>query len=263
MADSTSPPNGESSKIENASRPTKALPTDRAGFDRQMDILRAYGATAAENGMTAAGIAELVGMHSSTVSVCNPFFSENGLIERVPDGGYRAAPETVAFQLSHQWNPEKAGEKLAPRLRMAWFWATLEPRLSFRPMEETEVVQALAEKCNASPSHRGQVSTIIEYLAAAKLVLKDGTMIRKGPLAATMSRGNEEEPKMTPPQGEQKREPVTPPPATGLTPGISFDVSIRVDMREMAGWSKDRIEAFFQGIAAVLAAKGQVSSTEP
>ena len=32
---------------------------------------------------------------------------------------------------------------------------------------------------------------------------------------------------------------------------VQFDVSVRVDMKEFAGWKPDRIAAFFSGIAQV------------
>jgi len=36
---------------------------------------------------------------------------------------------------------------------------------------------------------------------------------------------------------------------------VQFHVAVPVDMKEFAGWSPDRITAFFSGIAQVLAAK--------
>ena len=44
-------------------------------------------------------------------------------------------------------------------------------------------------------------------------------------------------------------------PADGL---VQFNVSVKVDMREFAGWAPERITAFFGGIAQVLAAKGSI-----
>ena len=44
------------------------------------------------------------------------------------------------------------------------------------------------------------------------------------------------------------------------TPGGGFDfsVSVHVDMAEFGGWKPERINAFFRGIAEVLAAKADI-----
>ena len=39
---------------------------------------------------------------------------------------------------------------------------------------------------------------------------------------------------------------------------VEFHVNVRVDMKEFGGWPPERIAAFFNGIAAVLAAKGAI-----
>jgi hypothetical protein len=42
---------------------------------------------------------------------------------------------------------------------------------------------------------------------------------------------------------------------------MRFNVSFDVDMSEMASWRADRIAAFFNGLAQVLAAKAEVEKT--
>ena len=37
---------------------------------------------------------------------------------------------------------------------------------------------------------------------------------------------------------------------------MQFNVSVKVNMQEFAGWQAERVTAFFNGIAQVLAAKG-------
>jgi len=52
----------------------------------------------------------------------------------------------------------------------------------------------------------------------------------------------------------------------GTTEGaVNFNVSVRVDMGEFASWKPERIAAFFNGMAQVLAAKADVekSGSEP
>jgi hypothetical protein len=40
--------------------------------------------------------------------------------------------------------------------------------------------------------------------------------------------------------------------------GVTFNVDVSVDMAEFATWRPERIQAFFRGIAEVLAAKADV-----
>ena len=42
---------------------------------------------------------------------------------------------------------------------------------------------------------------------------------------------------------------------------VQFHVSVKVDMKEFAGWEPERIASFFSGIAQVLAAKGNVEQS--
>lgn len=246
-------------KLEASSKPTKALPTDRAGLDKQLSILRAYGAIAADQGTTSVAIGEVVSVHNATVSVCNPFFAEAGLIERASPGGYRANAAVVAYHRAYQWNAATAAHKLAPVLRETWFWKALHPRLMFRPIDEAEAVNVLGEACNASPAARAQIRLVLDYLDAAGLIVRDGTTIKlRAPGIADVGDASEVAPPTT--TGEPpKAAALVPPPKvtmpTVVQPGISLDVSISVSMDEMSGWSPLRIEKFFAGIAAVLAAK--------
>lgn len=59
------------------------------------------------------------------------------------------------------------------------------------------------------------------------------------------------------PQGnDRSRSAVSPSYVHQTAGGVQFQVNVNVDMSEFAGWSADRISAFFSGIAQVLAAKG-------
>src|SRR2546427_12477319 len=66
------------------SRPTKYLPTDRIAPQKQLDLLRAWGAASGPSGKagTNGDVASIVGLSSSTVSLANPFFVENGLLQK-------------------------------------------------------------------------------------------------------------------------------------------------------------------------------------
>jgi hypothetical protein len=52
-------------------------------------------------------------------------------------------------------------------------------------------------------------------------------------------------------------------PSSAPTEGvIQFQVSVKVSMAELSGWSADRITAFFSGVAQVMAAKGKIEGEE-
>jgi hypothetical protein len=251
MSDPTSGGGSASTKPDNR-KPSKALPTDRVSVEKQLKVLRAYGAIAAETGVSGTAISEVVESHPSSVSVCNPFLQESGLIER-SGSGYKAVPAVVAYHAATEWDPTTAGGKLAPVLKESWYWKALLPRLSFRPLTEAEAVRVLAEDCGAPPSFEGQIKGILEYLETATLIVRDGGAIKRGPGAA-----NEQEQK-TPPTPEvataREKPPQTEKP---VGPGIAFDVSIQVSMDEIGRWSPDQIKTFFSGLADVIAAKARV-----
>src|SRR5690606_32424101 len=79
-------------------RLTKKLPTFRVGFAKQMDALRAY-AVLSEGGKKPVHytrIADIIKVHEANVSSMNPFFLENGLIEK-NGNGYIPAPDVVEY----------------------------------------------------------------------------------------------------------------------------------------------------------------------
>jgi hypothetical protein len=239
-------------------KPSKALPTDRVSHEKQLAVLRAYGAIAAADGMTAAAIGEVVQIHPSSVSVCNPFLSESGLIER-SGAGNMATEATVAYHQATVWNDAAAGEKLAPTLRQTWYWKALQNRLSFRPMEVSEVIQVLAAECGASVNHKAQLAMVLDYLIVGGLVVKDGSQVKQGPRAMSDSFTPPPPPPGDSHEHERDREKGKPKDEVpiALAPGISFDACIRVTEKEIANWSPEQISEFFKGLAAVIAAKGR------
>lgn len=259
MSDPTAAAANPAGKTTDSSKGWKALPTDRVGFEKQLAILQAYGAVAAEEGKTASAIAEVVGIHASSVSVCNAFFTESAFIERAGVGN-KATPDVVAYQRAIEWDATTAGEKLAPTLRQTWFWKVLAPRLSFRPVEEGEAIRILADECGAGKTYRPQIKALVDYLEVGKLVVREGTLIKRGPLGgdsgspkpdADPGRGMEER---TPKQQAEKGN-------ANLAAGIAFDASIRVGMDELVRMTPEQIKEFFAGLAVVIAAKNRAGQT--
>lgn len=159
-------------------RPVKNLPTDRLSFDKQLSVLRGYAAASGpeEKAVGNNEVSQIVGLHAGTISNCNPFFSEAGLL--IKEGQrYRPSPEVVAYASSYQWDEEKAALKLAPVLDATWFAQTLKPKLSFRSFSKDEAIAFLAAEAKASPEYKAQLEILLDYLSSAGVVAADGNMI--------------------------------------------------------------------------------------
>jgi hypothetical protein len=251
-------------KSQTEVRPSKTLPTERISFDKQLDILRAYAAATAQGTKSATldEVAAIVGMAPTTVSMANPFFSNVGLISKTDAGSYMPAAEVVSFLRAYEWNRETASHKLAPIIRETWFSKTLLPRLSYGPLEEDSAITALAEEASAGPEYRKQLGILIEYAIAAGLVERDGTQIRlmraSTAVAATTSASPRAESSKGSDHAPEPKNRVLTAFTQSAEGAVHFNVSVRVDMAEFAGWQPERITAFFNGIAAVLAAKAKI-----
>lgn len=181
----------------------KALPTDRVAFPKQMDILRAIVVASSHdrNPVSNDRVAKVINIHSNSISNCNPFFLESGLLTRhkmqnIP------CDEVFAYAERHEWDSDKAAHKLAPVLRKAWFCTTLVPKLSFRPLPVEEAIGFLAEESGATKGHRDQLLMIIEYMKASGIVTVDGGVI------SLVKNSNDESPqKDSGAQAEQKEVP--------------------------------------------------------
>lgn len=163
-------------------RPLRPLPTDRVGFDKQLVVLRAYAkASAAADGQAVSNgdVAEYAHMHGGSVSSCNPFLIEIGLLSR---DGMRNRPTSavVEFDQAAEWNPDKAGWKLAPLIEQAWFGQVMLRRLSLRPsMPKSLAIEVLAEEARAGKEYRLSLEMLLEYLRVAGVISYDGTTVQK------------------------------------------------------------------------------------
>ncbi|WP_298724440.1 hypothetical protein [uncultured Ferrovibrio sp.] len=237
-------------------QPTRKLPTTRAGFSKQMDALRAY-ALLSSNGSLPVRypkVGETIKMHESNVSSMNPFFLDNGFIEK-QGNGYIPHPAVLEFNRAYSWNPETAAQKLAPLLRETWFAQVLMHRLSFRAMPEDEAIEHLASACNAGPDAKLSLRLIIDYMEAGGLIRREnGALVAIH--AAPTGPAEPERPQVlqAPAQPAQ-----SPPPASmadAMKAGaINFQISVSVDMAQISTWPADRIASFFSGIAQVIAAQ--------
>lgn len=251
-------------KPKPAAKPTKILPTERINISKQLDILRAWAAASGPMMKVVRNddVAAIVKMQPSTVSMCNAFFASTGLLVK-SEGGYVPGAEVIAFLRHYEWSPETAAQKLAPVLTRMWFAEALLSKLSFRPLSEDECIKNLAEAAAAAPEYRSQLRVLLDYLAVAGLIQKDGNVIKKGgtEVTATATAEPVPAPKLdTPTQDVPK---AVSPTLFGTTEGaVQFNVSVKVGMGEFASWEPQRIAAFFNGIAQVLAAKADVEKGE-
>ena len=158
---------------------SQILPTNRLTFQKQVDIIRAYGA-AYDAGKGPVGIEDITGyvnMAASTVSQTNAFLTDVGLVRK--DGRrFVPSPEVQAMNRLYDVSRDKAHAKLSPLFEKTWFGAIVMPKLKFRPMPEEDMVHELFEAATAETAHLSQVRMLIDYLVLVGLVERDGAVLR-------------------------------------------------------------------------------------
>jgi hypothetical protein len=252
-------------------KPNKTLPTERINVSKQLDILRAYAAVSNSGTKPAPvnEVASVMKMAASTVSLANAFLSNIGLIVRTDAGSYSPSAEVVSFLRAYEWDKETASYKLAPLLRDTWFSKALLSRLSFNSLEEEAAIAILAEASAAAPEYKKELRMILDFMVAGGLIRRDGSTIKLVTREAADGAGAS-----TPvPKVEESNKPLE---SARSNPGnistafsaspagaISFNVHVQVDMSEFGSWRPERIQAFFRGIAEVLAAKADVEKGGP
>jgi hypothetical protein len=238
-------------------KPTRALPTVRIAFPKQLDALRAWAITSGDGkAVSNRAVSEVVKLHPDTLGLANPFFADVKLLQKT-EGGYQPSAFTMAFNQAYAWEPDRAAHKLAGAFVDAWFGEALLPRVRFAPVSEAEALQILAEAVNAGPSYRPQLALVLDFMQAAGLILRDGGQVKAAVPTPTTTQIESAAPEARPdPAPSQKTTVGT---AFATTEGqVQFNVAFRVAMSEFAGWEPERITAFFGGIAQVLAAKAGV-----
>lgn len=172
-------------------RPSRAVPTDRIAFLKQMDLLRAYAAISGgdRRAVSLAEVGQATQMTPATASLANAFFLDVGfLVKHEPprsgsgDGpsqlGFLPTQDTLDYNQAHTWRAENAAHKLAPALGKSWGWEAVKGRLAYAEATEQDVVRLLAEKSSASPHYEPQFKIMIAYFESAGLVTREGQSIR-------------------------------------------------------------------------------------
>ncbi len=252
---------GQSDKKQQ-NKPKKVLPTSRISVVKQLDILRGYVHASGQQGkgVKLNELASIMKMHPNTVTLANPFFSDIALIQR-GEGGYVPSTEAIAYTGAYDWNPEIAAHKLRTTIEATWFAELLLPKLRMRTMGEDEAIEELASESAAGKEYRAQLRMLLEWMEVSGLVIRENGRVtrRNAPVDADIpaeKSSNGESETIGQPSGK---------PGVFTTFGsqptegmVRFNVSVRIDMAEFAGWKPERIASFFAGIAQVLAAKGNL-----
>lgn len=163
-------------------KPVKSLPTGRLIFPNQVSTLRAYAKAslhARKNAVSNADVAAVANLNPNTVSLCNPFWADIGLLIR---DGYKYQPteEVFDFDTLADHGDEWAGRRLAPVIESSWFGKALLPRLSLRKITIDEAIQALALECKSpSKDFVPQIAMLLDYLKFAGLIEIDNKIVSK------------------------------------------------------------------------------------
>lgn len=171
--------NAEGSVTPPKVKPIKVLPTERVGFDTQLAILRAYAAASGSQHKAAsnAEVGSIAGLSQSSISVCNQFWNDIGLLYREGQK-QKPADEVFEYSTAYSWNASEAGKKLAPILRSTWFAEALLPALGFRSLSLHEAITRLADAAKALPKYKPNLRILIDYLGAAQLLALDNDTLK-------------------------------------------------------------------------------------
>ena len=242
-------------------KPKYVLPTPRISFQKQLDLLRAWATTSGGNQtvVTTTAVAKVLGIHASTASIANPFFEKTRLLKR-SGRGFIPSQEVVAFNSAHKWKPESAAKKLWPVFRETWFAGCLLPKLAFNSLSEVEAINILGEEAEAEKKSRPQLKMLLDFLNAADVIRRERGNILPGSENGDLQQNGEsldtEQPKQ-PHEPMEPRQPAPHLPPSSTQGAVEFNINVKLNMAELAGWAPDRITAFFTGLSMVLAAKGE------
>lgn len=248
-------------------KPTQSLPSRKLSFERHLNLLRAYATAYAHHGRAVGvkEVSEISNISPDTISTANAFFLDLGIIQK-NDAKFIPSAELQAFNHAFQWNPESAPAKLASLIQNSWFAKRLLPKLLMSNLTEDEAITELASFCSAPPSYKGNIRTLLDFLNEVGLIKRQNDLIMKGNIAPSNSAPETTaaeqvekppvpiQPTLIEPVKEQQRNTV--PPLNQMSGGtVQFNISVKVDIAEFAGWDAEKISSFFNGIAQVLAAK--------
>jgi hypothetical protein len=251
---------------------SKALPSERVSWEKQLVLLRCFaiGAGPENKPVSNQQLADLAKLHINTAGINNTFYADAGFITKMGQG-YTPVAEVVSFERAYGFNPETAGQKLAPALRRSWFGQALLPKLAVRSLSEDDALGELAHACLATKEHTPQLRTLLDYLALGSVIERDGATVKQGRFARDDGQITKAEDTMAQQQTAAQATPnnggntIVPRVNTsfnggGAAGGLQLSVNINVDMVEMTTWPPAFVKAFMEGLAQVISAKAQAEN---
>ena len=161
-------------------KPDKHLPAARISTKKQWEILRAMSVANNNQGgaVSIKVVASIQSMHPNSISMCNPFFIEAGLITKQ---GHKFIPckEVIDYAKSMEWDSDFAAHKLAPLIKNTWFANVVLLRLQMKPIKEKDAIRALAEESNSATKFKSQLVMLIDYLEFSGLLQRNNGMLEK------------------------------------------------------------------------------------
>ncbi|URX62043.1 hypothetical protein KR767_18660 [Luteibacter anthropi] len=207
------------------------LPNDRLSIGKQLHVFRAYAAASGDErkAVSNSEVADTGGLVGSSVSLCNPFMVDIGVLSRE---GVKQRPSQALFDYLHayNWNTETAGTKLYPVFVDTWAARALLPKLSLRQLSKEDAILALADAAKAPRSYQKSLETLLEFLSISGVVRFDGNTVIKGqppgdePDPSGSEEDEEEAGRADAGQNSDKRSP--PPPAAPPEDVHRFEIPI-------------------------------------
>jgi hypothetical protein len=157
----------------------RALPTDRLKFEKQIAILKAFGAESRVSGgaVTLDKVAKVADVAATSVGLNNEFYREVGLLAR-EGKTFRPAQAVLDYLQASQWDSTNALRKLGPTLADSWAGRALTSRLAVRNLAKDEAIALLADESGASKEHAARLDILLDFLNATGVIELDGATVR-------------------------------------------------------------------------------------
>jgi hypothetical protein len=153
-------------------RATRALPTDRMRFEKQVEVLRAFSVASRDGALPvdANMLSSFSNVAAVTVVLDNNFFLESGLITRVKKGQYIPVAEVNEFRRLFTFNDPQASRVLAPVLEKTWYFEALRIFDEMGSPSRAQAVRLLADHAGADGSFTAQIELLLDWLCFVGLV---------------------------------------------------------------------------------------------
>jgi hypothetical protein len=277
-AGGTNPPSGGATgsgpQRVQKQRSDRSLPTDRLGFEKQVEALEAIAQLSggAKKPVTAGDVSAAIGLAptSGTGGLSNKFFRDSGWIVSAGRGNYAATDALMEYFRHVRIDPQDpaARRHLVEPTRASWYWQALEPVLSSGGGARKSIVLLALSKAAGATEHTTQLETIVSWLEWLSMVRRDGDLTYLvspvGEQLAEDDNANEGAPDMeaatsidgdaapaapaaagdeipvAPPQAQA---PATPEAGVDTSALISFNFSVRITAEDASKLSPEQLQS--------------------